>query len=82
MNLVEQMMDLATRKHILEPERPQMYGILPYTHHLQAVAAVLAEFGLDDDVMQAAAWGHDIIEDTDAKRRDIQERFGDEVAER
>jgi hypothetical protein len=115
----------------------QRYGVLPYTHHLEAVERVLREFypvplgplpligesatnrvsgavgvvkysdwpndpsvydmtgtvfigywsncvrTFDDpaspDEMFVAAWLHDVVEDTDVKRRDIEELFGDRV---
>lgn len=37
----------------------------PYTVHLAAVAAVLLELKCRDDEMQAAAWLHDVLEDTE-----------------
>lgn len=60
----------------------QMYsGGLPYTHHLQAVEDVLRRFGVTDEDMLTAAWGHDMIEDCDVKIKDVAEMFGNRVAE-
>lgn len=71
----------ATLHHVIR--NGQMYGDLPYTHHLEAVERVLREYDggqeTDPDLL-TAAWLHDIIEDTDVKLRDVAERFGDEVA--
>lgn len=58
-------------------------GDLPYTHHLAAVEAVLRRFGgpgVDDGEMLAAAWLHDVVEDTGTKLKQIEELFGAEVA--
>ncbi len=58
----------------------QLYGGLPYTHHLAAVEQVLRRFEQRDDVMLTAAWLHDVVEDTGTKLKEIHEMFGDEVA--
>jgi (p)ppGpp synthase/HD superfamily hydrolase len=85
MNLLEQAKLFATQKHVLDNH--QLYGnLVPYTHHLAAVEAVLVRFGFSDDVIRVASWCHDIIEDTrdrpnQVKRRDIEEMFGEEVAD-
>ena len=68
----------ATFHHVTK--KGQLYGPLPYTHHLQDVEKVLAEFGETRTEMRVASWGHDLIEDTDVKARDIEEAFGEEVA--
>jgi len=78
----------AAKKHA-----GQDYGVLPYTHHLQEVEVVLREFGPTDTAtlkyseecpswedMFVAAWLHDVVEDTNAKLRDIEELFGETVA--
>jgi guanosine-3',5'-bis(diphosphate) 3'-pyrophosphohydrolase len=67
--------------HLHHVERGrQMYGVLPYTHHLEAVERVLREVGIEDIDLLVAAWLHDVVEDTDVKLRDIVENFGDDVA--
>lgn len=68
----------ATLHHVIR--KGQMYGVVPYTHHLSDVENVLREFGITDVEMLQASWGHDIIEDTDVKLRDIRENFGERVA--
>lgn len=61
--------------------RDQFYsGGLPYTHHLAAVEAVLREFGFTQEVILAASWLHDVVEDQPVKLKDIEELFGDDVA--
>lgn len=84
MDLVKQAQIIATQKHVLDNH--QLYGWLPYTHHLESVCWTLDSYSFDDEVILAAAWLHDIIEDTrgkpnEMKKRDIEELFGDEVAE-
>jgi (p)ppGpp synthase/HD superfamily hydrolase len=68
----------ATLHHVIR--KGQLYGVVPYTHHLAAVEEVLREFGESRSEMLVAAWLHDIVEDTDVKLRDIEENFGPEVA--
>jgi len=68
----------ATLHHVIR--KGQLYGVLPYTHHLASVEGVLREFGEARESMLVAAWLHDIVEDTDVKLRDVEENFGEEVA--
>jgi len=51
----------------------------PYIQHPVAVAAILADLGLDD-VTLAAALLHDAVEDTSVSLADIVKDFGTEVA--
>jgi guanosine-3',5'-bis(diphosphate) 3'-pyrophosphohydrolase len=51
----------------------------PYFVHPTSVAAVIAEMKLDASSV-AAAFMHDVVEDTEATLEDIEERFGEEVA--
>lgn len=68
----------ATLHHVIR--KGQLYGLLPYTHHLQDVERTLVRFGEIRPELLVAAWLHDIVEDTDVKLRDIEENFGEEVA--
>lgn len=68
----------ATLHHVIR--KGQLYGVVPYTHHLEAVEKVLRRFGESRDDLLVAAWLHDIVEDTDVKVRDVEENFGPEVA--
>ncbi len=68
----------ASLHHI--ERKKQMYGVLPYTHHLADVEEILRDFGETRQEMLIAAWLHDIVEDTDYKIRDVEENFGEEVA--
>ena len=51
----------------------------PYIVHPLAVARILAEMRLDRDAIMAALL-HDVIEDTNLSREDLERRFGPEVA--
>lgn len=68
----------ATLHHVIR--KGQLYGNLPYTHHLERVHATLLSFSEERQELLVAAWLHDIIEDTDVKYRDVEENFGEEVA--
>jgi (p)ppGpp synthase/HD superfamily hydrolase len=52
---------------------------IPFVTHPVEVACLLHEAGYSDDVVAAGVL-HDVIEDTDAKRADLEERFGPNVA--
>jgi (p)ppGpp synthase/HD superfamily hydrolase len=58
----------------------QKYGEVPYVTHLQAVHAVLVDFGYTAP-FTVAAWLHDVVEDTPVTRDEIEAAFGNEVAE-
>lgn len=58
----------------------QSYDGGPYTIHLAAVVAVLQRFGINDPEMLAAAWLHDVVEDTDTTNEELEPMFGDRVA--
>ena len=50
----------------------------PYIHHPLAVAHILARSGFDEKIL-AAALLHDVLEDTDESREEIETDFGSEV---
>ncbi|MBM7038288.1 bifunctional GTP diphosphokinase/guanosine-3',5'-bis pyrophosphate 3'-pyrophosphohydrolase [Vibrio ulleungensis] len=52
----------------------------PYIIHPVAVARILAEMRLDLETLQAALL-HDVIEDTEVTKEELQEQFGTAVAE-
>lgn len=52
----------------------------PYIIHPIAVARILAEMRLDHETLMAALL-HDVIEDTEVTKDDLQQRFGDVVAD-
>jgi len=51
----------------------------PYITHPQAVAGILALIEADE-VLQAAGWLHDVVDDTGVGLEDIATEFGSEVA--
>ncbi|WP_431261630.1 HD domain-containing protein [Roseateles chitinivorans] len=55
----------------------QMYGVHPYVHHLDAVAAIAAPFG---EAAVVTAYLHDTVEDTPATLAEITDLFGPEIA--
>lgn len=62
----------------------QTYNDEPYTVHLEAVARLsdeVADSVCEPEFLRTVAWLHDVVEDTDAARVDVAERFGDQVAE-
>jgi len=74
MSLEQQAYTVAMKYH-----GDQKYGDKPYEVHLQAVRDVLVEFGYKDETILAAAWLHDILEDTDCPVREIASKFGVDV---
>lgn len=58
----------------------QTYGADPYERHLADVVGVLGEVGIDDPELLAAAWLHDVVEDTGVSSEDLAAEFGARVA--
>lgn len=55
-------------------------GGAPYIVHPAQVARIISQVTRDEDLI-AAAWLHDVIEDTEYTYDDIRERFGQRVAD-
>src|SRR5215218_6222751 len=53
---------------------------IPFVTHPVEVACLLQEAGYSDEVVAAGVL-HDVLEDTEVERRDLEERFGPRVAE-
>ena len=68
------------KKAAITAHGSQKYGHLPYWRHLQSVEEILADYGFTSQSYQAAAWLHDVVEDTSVTIDDIYEHFGDEVS--
>lgn len=76
-DLVQRAKDYASHAHTRINHR-RKYTHQPYTAHLSAVAKRLS--GIDADAeMIAAAWLHDVVEDTEATLYDIEQAFGSTV---
>lgn len=69
----------AMAAHAAVKQRRNYTG-LPYITHPEEVAYLLASVGCNE-IAQAAAYLHDVIEDTGITYEDILEEFGYEVAE-
>lgn len=59
----------------------QKYGNKPYAYHLRAVVEVLRRFGHEDPTLIAAAWLHDVLEDTDVTSEELSREFGSAVVD-
>jgi len=58
-----------------------MYGIYPYTFHLNQVYNILKMFGCNGELVLSGAWLHDVIEDTECLYEDVFEVFGKDLAD-
>lgn len=68
---------LAHEKHKNQKRKD---GVTPYSDHLEGVVNRLKNLGITDKNILAAAWMHDVIEDTDVTFDQINEKFGREIA--
>jgi len=59
----------------------QSYGGKPYLVHLTAVANTLERFGYDSSKIIAAAYLHDVVEDTQNTHEDLLLLFGPTIAD-
>lgn len=59
----------------------QVWGGNPYILHLSLVATQLTLWGFTDPVMQAAAYLHDVVEDTPTTIDEVRQEFGHDVAD-
>ena len=69
---------LEARAFAVAAHGDQKYGSHSYSHHLDAVVALLAPFG---EQAQIVGYLHDTIEDTATTVAQIRDRFGAEIAE-
>lgn len=77
--LVERAKAFAIAAHEAIGQKRNYTGA-PYWTHPEDVADIVACSG-GSDVMIAAAWLHDVVEDTPITLKTIREQFGDEVAD-
>lgn len=76
--LIELAREFAARAHGSIHQR-RKYSGLPYVSHPEAVAAIVREV-TDDPWTIAAAWLHDVVEDTPTTLEDIRAAFGETIA--
>jgi (p)ppGpp synthase/HD superfamily hydrolase len=77
MNVVDKARIFATAAHAAVGQRRKYLGT-PYIEHPRAVAELVAEHG-GTDTMIAAAWLHDVVEDTAVTLKLLAEEFDSEV---
>ena len=77
-DLVRRAKDFAVQEHA-RIVHLRKYTSAPYAVHLANVAALVATV-TDDPVTLAAAWLHDVVEDTPCTHEDVEREFGREVA--
>jgi (p)ppGpp synthase/HD superfamily hydrolase len=65
------------REFAIAAHGEQRYGVHPYAHHLDSVAAILQPFGTTARIV---GYLHDTIEDTVVTRHQIEALFGAHVA--
>lgn len=75
MNLIRRAEEFARQEHYY-----LKYDIHPFTKHLEDVVAVMRRFNQTDPNLLAAAWLHDIVEDTGVSIGIVQQEFGTVVA--
>lgn len=75
MDIVSRARDFAIQMH-----GTQRYGKKDYVTHLDAVANVLKRFGIDNEILLAAAYLHDTLEDTPVSKDILVKEFGSAVA--
>lgn len=78
-SLVQRAQDFATNAH-KRIDHKRKYTQQPYAVHLAAVAKIVSSV-TDDEEMIAAAWLHDVVEDTPATLYEIETSFGVDVTE-
>ena len=77
LTLVERARAFAIDAHTRIDQR-RKYSQQPYSDHLASVASIVASVS-EDEEMIAAAWLHDVVEDTPATLYDIETAFGKTV---
>ena len=76
--LIQRARQFATKAHKSMDHR-RKYTHAPYSEHLQNVANLVASI-TDDPETLAAAWLHDVVEDTPTSLEDVESAFGESVA--
>lgn len=66
----------AIKKHGMQMYEPN----LPYSYHLAMVESYIEEYDYTEYEYKAAAWLHDVVEDTKVTIKTVDETFGTRVA--
>lgn len=75
-DLIEKAKEYATEKH---KGVTRKFSGEPYINHPAAVAKIVGEHGGNPEMI-AAAWLHDVVEDTDTPLSEIKNLFGSKIA--
>lgn len=70
-------MNVSAREFAIAAHGTQMYGIHPYSFHMDAVASLVRKYG---ETAETLAYLHDVVEDTQVTLEDIEKLFGSLVA--
>lgn len=79
MNIIQKAKVFATAAHAAVGQK-RKYTLEPYIIHPDEVARMIAECTSNAEMI-AAAWLHDVIEDTQVTEETLRFEFGDEVAD-
>lgn len=76
---------LVAKKFAIHHHQSQTYNNHPYSHHLEMVVDTAIRFRhvcdfKDFSVITASCWLHDVVEDCDVTREEIESLFGESVA--
>jgi (p)ppGpp synthase/HD superfamily hydrolase len=72
---------LKAKELAIKAHSKKTYGSLPYEFHLKAVADFVENMFPEEEDYLAAAWLHDIIEDTYIEYEHLEKKFGTRIAE-
>ena len=76
-DIIERAQEYAVSAHA-RINQLRKYSLQPYDVHLRAVAGLVASVTADP-AMVAAAWLHDVVEDTPATFDDVEREFGGDI---
>lgn len=68
------------RLSAISAHKDQKYGELPYAYHLAMVESLLCDFDFQEYEYRAAAWLHDVVEDTKVSVASITEVYNLKIA--
>lgn len=69
----------AARDYAVKKHADQKYGEHPYSFHLDSVYSIVVEMQLGEDY-EIAAYLHDVLEDTETTKEEIEQEFGSHIA--